>query len=138
MKNPHHQDRADRPSNSFEFKAILLVDDDKDLATSMQWILADQSFMVDVANDGAEALLKVRANQYDVVVCDVMMPKLRGDQVYLEATAVRPELADRFIFITGYAADPKINIFLTKTGCKYLIKPFPMQTLIDSVRQLLA
>ena len=114
------------------------MDDDQQLATAMQWILADQSFLVDVAHDGAEAMLKVKANQYDVIVCDVMMPKLRGDEVYLEATTVRPELADRFIFVTGYAADPKINIFLTKTGCKYLIKPFPMQTLFDSIRQLLA
>src|SRR5262245_7706430 len=138
MKNPHQYDSAERPANSFEFKAILLVDDDKDLATSMQWILADQNFMVDVANDGEEAMIKVKANQYDVVVCDVMMPKLRGDEVYLQATRVRPELSDRFIFITGYAADPKVNVFLTKTGCKYLIKPFPMQTLIDSVRQLLS
>jgi DNA-binding response OmpR family regulator len=138
MKNPHHSDSAERPSNSYEFKAVLLVDDDKQLAVAMQWILADQNFMVDVANDGAEALLKVKANQYDVIVCDVMMPKLRGDEVYLQATGVRPELTDRFIFITGYAADPKVNVFLTKTGCKYLIKPFPMQTLIDSVRQLLA
>lgn len=138
MKNPHQFDSAERPSNSFEFKAILLVDDDKELASSMQWILADQNFMVDVANDGQEAILKVKANQYDIVVCDVMMPKLRGDEVYLQATDVRPDLADRFIFITGYAADPKVNVFLTKTGCKYLIKPFPMQTLIDSIRQLLS
>ncbi|MCG3150477.1 MAG: Response regulator MprA [Verrucomicrobiae bacterium] len=138
MKNPHQFDSSERPSNSYDFKAVLLVDDDKELATSMQWILADQNFMVDVAHDGAEAILKVKANQYDVVVCDVMMPKLRGDEVYLEATALRPNLADRFIFVTGYAADPKVNVFLTKTGCKYLIKPFPMQTLIDCVRQLLS
>ncbi|MEI6084675.1 MAG: response regulator [Verrucomicrobiota bacterium] len=138
MDNPHFPDSSERPSKSFEFRAVLLVDDDKQLATTIQWILADQQFMVDVANDGAEALQKVKANEYDVIVCDVMMPKLRGDEVYLEATAVRPELADRFIFITGYAADPKINVFLTKTSCKYLIKPFPVQTLIDSIRQLLA
>ena len=138
MKNPHQSDSAERPSNSYEFKAILLVDDDKDLASSMQWILADQNFMVDVANDGEEAIMKVKANQYDIVVCDVMMPKLRGDEVYLQATDVRPDLADRFIFITGYAADPQTNLFLTKTGCKYLIKPFPVQVLIDSVKQLLS
>ena len=138
MNSPHHSDSPERQANSFDFKAVLLVDDDKQLAAALQWILADQNFMVDVANDGSEALLKVKANQYDVVICDVMMPHLRGDEVYLQATDVRPELADRFIFITGYAADPKINVFLTKTGCKYLLKPFPVQTLIDSVRQLLA
>ena len=137
MDHTHQRDTSERPSNSFDFKAVLLVDDDKQLAATLQWILADQNFMVDVANDGEEALLKVQANEYDVIICDVMMPKLRGDELYLKATDQRPALADRFIFITGYAADPKVNVFLTTTGCKYLLKPFPVQTLIDSIRQLL-
>jgi DNA-binding response OmpR family regulator len=113
------------------------VDDDRQLAVALQWILADQNFLVDVAHDGDEALLKVKANEYDAVVCDVMMPKLRGDQFYMQAVGTRPTLSDRFIFITGFAADPQINLFLTKTGSKYLLKPFPVQTLIDCVKQLL-
>jgi DNA-binding response OmpR family regulator len=133
-----HPDMAERPSNTIEFKAVLLVDDDKQLAVALQWILADQNFMVDVAHDGAEALLKVKANEYDAVICDVMMPALRGDEFYLQATDYRPQMSDRFIFITGYAADPKVNVFLTRTGCKYLIKPFPVQTLIDCLKQMLA
>ena len=138
MEFQHQPDTAERPSNSIEFKAVLLVDDDKQLATALQWILADQNFLVDVANDGEEALLKVKANEYDVIVCDVMMPNLRGDEFYLKARELRPSLVDRFIFITGYAADPTINLFLTKQDVKYLVKPFPVQTLIDCVKQLLA
>jgi len=122
---------------SFDFRAILLVDDDRQLASTLQWILADQNYLVDVAYDGQDALAKVKENQYDAVVCDVMMPRLRGDQFFKEAVAARPALADRFIFITGYAADPQINLFLAKTGAKYLMKPFPVQRLIDCVQQLL-
>jgi len=131
-------DTAVRPSNSIEFKAVLLVDDDRQLAVALQWILADQNFLVDVAHDGEEAMLKVTASEYDAVICDVMMPKLRGDEFYKQAVGARPALSDRFIFITGYAADPQINLFLTKTGSKYLLKPFPVQTLIDCVKQLLS
>lgn len=83
-------------------------------------------------------MLKVTASEYDAVICDVMMPKLRGDEFYKQAVGARPALSDRFIFITGYAADPQINLFLTKTGSKYLLKPFPVQTLIDCVKQLLS
>jgi len=137
MDFKHQPDLAVRPSDAIEFKAILLVDDDRQLAVVLQWILADQNFLVDVANDGEEALLKIRANEYDAVICDVMMPKLRGDELYQKALEERPDLGDRFIFITGFAADPKINYFLSKTGVKYLMKPFPVQTLIDCVRQLL-
>src|SRR6266446_4772215 len=132
-----HPDTVERPSNSIEFKAVLLVDDDKQLAAALQWILADQNFMVDVANDGNEALLKVKANEYDAVVCDVMMPELRGDEFYLQAREMRPILADRFIFITGFAADARINLFLTQTDSKYLVKPFPIQHLIICLKELL-
>jgi DNA-binding response OmpR family regulator len=137
MEFKHQPDLAVRHSDAIEFKAILLVDDDKQLATALQWILADQNFLVDVANDGEEAFLKIKANEYDAVICDVMMPKLRGDELYQKALETRPALGDRFIFITGFAADPRINLFLSKTGAKYLMKPFPVQTLIDCVRQLL-
>jgi len=131
-------DLAARPSNAYDFKAILLVDDDKQLATALQWILADEQFLVDVAYDGEEALIKIRANEYDAVVCDMMMPKLRGDEFFLQARQVRPALANRFIFITGFAADPRIKDFFTAHDVKYLVKPFPMRHLIDCVRQLLA
>lgn len=123
---------------TLELKAILLVDDDKQLAAALQWILADENFLVDVAHDGEEAILKVRANFYDVVVCDVMMPRLRGDEFFLKALQVRPDIGDRFIFITGFAADPKINQFLKQSDLKYLVKPFPVDGLIGCVKELLA
>src|SRR5580704_18991984 len=86
-----------------ELKAVLVVDDDKQLAAALQWILADENFLVDVAHDGEEAIIKVRANVYDAVVCDVMMPRLRGDDFFLKARQIRPDIGDRFIFITGFA-----------------------------------
>jgi DNA-binding response OmpR family regulator len=127
---------SDRHVSTVELKAILLVDDDKQLASALQWILADENFLVDVAYDGEEAILKVKAHEYDAVVCDLMMPRLRGDEFYLEAKKTRPHLADRFIFITGFAADPKIAPFLTANNVKYLVKPFPVQGLITCVKQL--
>ncbi|NQU10464.1 response regulator [bacterium] len=138
MSQAHHPDRAERPSDATEFTAVLLVDDDKQLAVALQWILADENFFVDVAYDGDEALMKVTANEYDAIICDMMMPRVRGDEFYLKAKAMKPHLADRFIFITGFAADPQLNLFLTRNDVKYLIKPFPVQGLINCVKQLLA
>src|SRR6059058_4575906 len=90
---------ADHGSSTIELRAILLVDDDRQLASALQWILADENFLVDIAYDGEEALLKVKAHEYDAVVCDLMMPRVRGDEFYLEARKLRPALGDRFIFI---------------------------------------
>lgn len=124
--------------NRLEMRSILLVDDDKQLASALQWILADENFLVDVAFDGEDARLKVEAHEYDAVVCDLMMPRLRGDEFYFKALEMRPSLSERFIFITGFAAEPKINGFLSKFEVKYLVKPFPVEDLIHSVKELLA
>ena len=124
--------------HSLELKAILVVDDDKQLASALQWILVDENYLVDVAFDGDEALLKVKVHEYDVVICDLMMPRLRGDEFYLKAKELRSGIADRFIFITGFAAEADIQNFLGQGGMRHLVKPFPIDELIRSVKDLLA
>ena len=122
--------------NSLALKSILVVDDDKQLAAAVQWILADENFLVDVANDGEEAWEKLQSGDYDTVVCDLMMPRLRGDEFYLKAKALRAELAERFVFITGFSGDPRVEEFLARTDVPYLTKPFPIEALIHSVKEV--
>jgi DNA-binding response OmpR family regulator len=123
--------------NPLALKALLVVDDDKQLASALQWILADENYLVDVAFDGEEALLKVKVHEFDAVICDVMMPRLRGDEFYVQAKKLRPNLANRFIFITGFGADKDIREFLSARRLKHLIKPFPIQELIACLKKLL-
>ena len=118
-------------------KAVLVVDDDKQLASALEWILADENYLVDVAFDGEEAVLKVKVHEYDAVICDLKMPRLRGDQFYLQAKEFRPNLEHRFIFITGYAADSDLKDFLSEPGIKHLAKPFQIQELIACVKQVI-
>ena len=131
-------DPEQQPIRSLEMKSILLVDDDRQLASALQWILADENFLVDVAHDGDEAIIKVGANPYDIVVCDLMMPRVRGDEFYYNVVEIDPDLRRRFIFITGFATEPRISEFLMSQNLKYLVKPFPVQRLIKSVAELLA
>jgi len=138
MKFEPQPDEIQPHVNTLELKAILVVDDDQQLASALQWILADENFLVDIAFDGEEALLKLKVHEYDAVICDLKMPRLRGDEFYLKAREMRPSLSDRFIFITGFAADPKIALFLNKHDVKYLVKPFAVGGLINCVKQLLA
>jgi len=137
MKSGSVINKGEPPGGSLEMKSLLLVDDDKQLASALQWILADEDFLVDVVFDGEEAILKIKANEYDAVVCDLMMPRLRGDEFYFKAREIRPTLPGRFIFITGYAADPRIKEFLSRNKVNYLVKPFPVQELIDRVKALI-
>ena len=138
MESKPKADKPATPPNTLELKAILLVDDDKQLAGALQWILADENFLVDVAYDGEEAMMKIKAHEYDAIICDLMMPRVRGDQFYLNALWMRPTLMGRFIFITGFATDPRVAKFLTENEVKWLEKPFPVDGLINCVKELFA
>ena len=83
-------------------------------------------------------MLKIKVNEYDLVICDLIMPGLRGDDFYLKAKQARPDLSDRFIFITGFATDPRIHAFLARHEVKYLYKPFPVEGLIRCVKEALS
>jgi two-component system, NtrC family, nitrogen regulation response regulator NtrX len=114
-----------------------VVDDDRQLANALQWILAEENYLVDVAFNGEEAIVKVRAHQYDAIICDLKMPRMRGDEFYLKVREICPAVSDFFIFITGFATDPHIRNFLERNEVKYLVKPFPVQGLINCVKELL-
>lgn len=120
------------------FKAILLVDDDRQLVEALHAALTDEDFLVDTAYDGDEAFLKVKVHQYDAVVCDMMMPKLPGGELYRRAVEVNPHLAQRFLFITGHADDAQVRDFMSGVPARYLLKPFATQELIDAVRKLVS
>jgi DNA-binding response OmpR family regulator len=130
------QEHSTDVTQSFEFKSILLVDDDRQLADALQWNLADRQFMVDVVYDGAEALEKIREQEYDIVVCDVMLPSVKGPDLYREARQLRPSLRDRFIFVTGHTNVPLIAEFLAQTKSRYLMKPFLVDTLVNFVEEV--
>jgi DNA-binding response OmpR family regulator len=119
-----------------ELKAILVVDDDKQLASALQWILAGENYLVDTAFDGEDALAKVKVHEYNAIICDIKMPHIRGDAFYLKAREMRPGISDRFIFITGFSTDPHIISFFDRHEVKYLVKPFPIEGLISCVKEL--
>jgi DNA-binding response OmpR family regulator len=121
-----------------DFKAVLLVDDDHQLTETLQAALTGENFLVDVAHDGEEAFLKAKVHKYDAIVCDMIMPKLRGDEFYEQAVTIHPELANRFLFITGHADDGEVRTFLQRVSGRYLLKPFGIQNLIDAVNELVA
>jgi DNA-binding response OmpR family regulator len=126
------------PSTDQQFKAILVVDDDRELVDALRTALMNENFLVDVAYDGEEAFLKAKIQQYDGIVCDLKMPRLPGDEFYRQATELRPELASRFLFITGYGKEEAVREFLKESPVRYLLKPFTIQQLIASVRDLLS
>jgi DNA-binding response OmpR family regulator len=120
-------------------KTILLVDDDRDILTTMQAALADLGAEILTASDGKEAVTQAEAKPPDLVVLDQMLPKRSGFLV-MESLKRGKKRTDppRVIMITGnlgsrhktYAEGLGVNVYLTK--------PFRMEKLIEAVLKLLA
>jgi len=111
---------------------ILLVDDDELVRTSVTRVLAKHD--VTTLADGDAAIAKIVADDFDLVLCDLMMPGKSGMDVYHEVVERRPELAKRFVFISGGASTPEAEQFLEEHATERLDKPFGM----DSLRRLVA
>ena len=108
------------------------------LATAVVEALTDAGLHVDHAGDGEEALARVRENHYDVVICDLKMPRWTADAFYRAIAAATPALARRVIFVTGDVAGTDAERFLEESGCRWLAKPFRLGDLLRAARDVLA
>ena len=104
---------------------ILVVEDEAALAAAVTDALRDVGYVVEHAADGEEALVKVREQSFDLVVCDLKMPRLDGKAFYRTLAAVAPGLAKRVIFVTGDVAGTDAETFLEESGCRWLGKAVP-------------
>lgn len=90
---------SDRQTISKVALRVLVVDDDVLVARALERALVD--FEVTAVASGDEALRALLHDTFDAVLCDVMMPTMSGRELYRRAIARHPELAQRFIFLTG-------------------------------------
>ena len=118
--------------------AVLLVEDERALAAAVGDALVDAGLKVDHASDGEQALARVRSATYDVVICDLKMPRIDGMSLYRAIAAARPTLTRRVIFVTGDVAGTDAERFLADSGCRWLAKPFRLADLLRAVRDTLA
>ena len=118
--------------------SVLLVEDEAPLAAAVQDAFRDAGFVVQHAADGEDALAKVRAQAFDVVVCDLKMPRLDGKAFYRTLAAIAPGLAKRVVFVTGDVAGTDAEPFLRETGCRWLAKPFRLADLLRTVKEVIA
>ena len=107
---------------------ILLVDDDKDLREFLYQHLLRCGHSVLQAGSGVEALDRFRRNpEIDLVVSDIVMPGMSGDQLAVKLLEANPELP--VIFISGNAAAHIQSIIPLEEGQNFLRKPFSLEML---------
>jgi DNA-binding response OmpR family regulator len=120
-------------ATELEIKNILLVDDDVMLADTLKQLLESHNFIVTTASNGIDALREVLAFDFDVIICDMVMPKMPGDMFYLAVRKSKPEMARRFLFVTGNADNPKVENFLQSVDALVVIKPVLTEELVGMI-----
>jgi len=117
---------------------VLVVEDEAALGAAVAEALADAGFVVDRAGDGEEAMARVKVRLYDLIVCDLKMPRVDGMMFYRALEREQPETARRILFVTGDVAGTEAERFLEETGCRWLAKPFRLRDLLRTATEILA
>ncbi|MBC8101163.1 MAG: response regulator [Cytophagales bacterium] len=117
---------------------ILAVDDEPNIVRLIQVNLERHGYQVETANNGAQALAKIKANRPDLLVSDVMMPEMDGFEL-LANVRRDPALMDLPVIMLTAKAQDKDVLEGYKTGADmYLTKPFNPQELLAFVKRILS
>jgi CheY-like chemotaxis protein len=120
----------DRPTGVTATKLrILFVDDEVAMLRIYERAFGHDHEVV-MADSGAQAVSHVAdRGDFDLIVCDLVMPDVNGMDLYEKACALHPELADAFIFVTGGHNDEVVQSFLRTVNGPVLEKPFDVEVL---------
>src|SRR5713101_4765529 len=108
---------------------ILIVDDEPHILHYMRATLESWGHRVDVASDGSQALKRALTQPFDVIICDLRMPRLGGREMFQNLVRLHPGVAERIIFATGDTVRGDTLQFLESLGRPYLHKPFTLAEL---------
>jgi PAS domain S-box-containing protein len=115
---------------------ILVTDDEPNIRAAIERYLTTQGHSVATAGSGKEALGMVEgSDSFDVILLDMRMPDISGQQIYQRWELERPELTPRVIFLTGDIVSTDLQEFLKSTGRPYLPKPFEFEAILRLLPQ---
>lgn len=117
---------------------ILVVDDEPIIAQLIVDMLTVDGYHVDTAPDGLVALERIAGRAYDLILSDLRMPGLDGLGLYRALEQSRPDLARRFLFITGTSEHTDYQGIIGELPVPVLTKPFDMTELQRLAREMLA
>jgi len=118
-------------------KRILIADDELDIRTLLVSILKSENYDVITASDGAEALMAIKTSHPDVVILDIMMPKLDGMQVLQKVREDAEISSIPVIMLTAKASDKDILSGYKYDANYYIPKPFEISDILEGVRMVL-
>jgi DNA-binding NtrC family response regulator len=112
--------------------SILIIDDEKAIRKTLSEILSFEGYKIDEAADGEEGLKKFSEKTYDVVLCDIKMPKIDGMEFLAKATAANPDVP--VIMISGHGTIETAVEAVKKGAYDYIAKPPDLNRLLITIR----
>jgi len=116
-------------------KRILIVDDEPIIRDILSALVEDLA-VIETAENGQEALSRVKVKYFDAIISDISMPVLNGIEFYRQASVSDPNIGNRFLFYTGNPTNEHMKYF-SENNIQYLTKPAPMGQIQKSVQNIL-
>ena len=119
-------------------KKILIIEDEQIITKSLQRLLKKEGYQVEISNNGADALEKIKNDDFNLIVSDIRMPDMDGIETI---KAIRKYFVEQGkslvpeILITGYADESKYQEALELKVADYLYKPFDIKDFLEAVRR---
>ena len=132
---------AEQPQNIPEVtpkhgsERILIVDDEDAVRMIMEKSLEHLGYEVVAATNGEQALNEFSKGEFKLVILDMIMPGMAGDEVYAALRKIKPDVA--VMIASGYASDGRIRSMLADGARGYIQKPFSVEELAQEVRNCL-
>jgi CheY-like chemotaxis protein len=128
------QDRAEDVSSV----RVLIVDDEACISDLLAEMLRLLGYSPTQSFSPQTALRLLGEQDFQVILSDFRMPQMNGDEFYHKAVQRRPELAQRFIFLTGDAVNEDTQLFLQEHARPHLSKPFELEMVVQVITETLA
>jgi DNA-binding response OmpR family regulator len=118
-------------------KRVLIVDDERNIVTALEFLMELNGYEVKTARDGEEALIYVVAFKPELILLDVMLPLRSGFEVLQKIRETIASHDIKIILLTAKGRDVEIDKGLALGADAYLTKPFATKELLVEVRRLL-
>lgn len=127
--------RRPRTTGSARGRKILVIEDESTVAQLVVDVLREEGHHAEAVLDSVEGLDRILRQHYDLVICDLRMPRLDGRDLYFSLVRRGNSAQHRMIFITGDTLTPHTVEFLERNSLRYLAKPFLVEELKRAVEQ---
>jgi len=114
---------------------VLVVDDQIGMLETFTDILEDKGFDVDTAEDGFQAIRKVKEQGFDIIFMDIKMPGINGVQTFREIKKINPKAS--VIMMTAYSVEDLVKEAIEEGAYTVIYKPFDMDKVIQTIEKAL-